>query len=188
MQSGMRSCRIHVFGASGAGVTTLGRALATALAIPCHDTDDYYWQPTVPPFTAKRDIADRLRLMREMFLPRLDWLLSGALESWGSEIAALCDYAVYVDTVTPLRLARLRAREAAHFGSEAVKVGGWRQKDCDEFVEWASHYDDSTREGRSRARHQSFMASLKCPVIPVDGARPVDDTVERVISVIGLPV
>jgi adenylate kinase family enzyme len=36
----MKSRRIHVTGASGAGVTTLGRALADALAIPHHDTDD----------------------------------------------------------------------------------------------------------------------------------------------------
>ena len=38
----MKTCRIHVMGASGAGVTSLGRALADALAIPHHDTDDYF--------------------------------------------------------------------------------------------------------------------------------------------------
>ena len=66
----MESCRIHITGASGAGVTSLGRALANALAIPHHDTDDYFWQPTIPPYQKKREIADRLRLMREMFLGR----------------------------------------------------------------------------------------------------------------------
>jgi adenylate kinase family enzyme len=45
----MRRCRIHITGASGAGVTSLGRALADALAIPHHDTDDYFWQPTIRP-------------------------------------------------------------------------------------------------------------------------------------------
>ena len=35
-------------GASGAGVSTLGRALAGALALPHHDTDDYFWLPTIP--------------------------------------------------------------------------------------------------------------------------------------------
>jgi len=44
----MRKCRIHIFGASGAGVTTLGRATADALAFPHHDTDDYYWLLTAP--------------------------------------------------------------------------------------------------------------------------------------------
>jgi adenylate kinase family enzyme len=45
----MKLRRIHITGASGAGVTTLGRASANALAIPHHDTDDYFWQPTRPP-------------------------------------------------------------------------------------------------------------------------------------------
>jgi adenylate kinase family enzyme len=46
----MKSRRIHIMGASGAGVTSLGRALADALAVPHHDTDDYFWQPTIPPY------------------------------------------------------------------------------------------------------------------------------------------
>jgi adenylate kinase family enzyme len=38
----MRSCRIHIMGAPGSGTTALGRALAEALAVPHHDTDDYF--------------------------------------------------------------------------------------------------------------------------------------------------
>jgi len=41
-----RRSRIHLTGASGCGVTTIGRALATRLALPVPDTDDYYWLPT----------------------------------------------------------------------------------------------------------------------------------------------
>jgi hypothetical protein len=52
--------------------------VADALALPHHDTDDYFWQPTVPPYQKKRERADRLRLMQEVFLPRADWVLSGS--------------------------------------------------------------------------------------------------------------
>jgi adenylate kinase family enzyme len=52
----MKSRRIHVTGASGAGVTTLGRALADALALPHHDTEDYLWQPTTPPYRQMREV------------------------------------------------------------------------------------------------------------------------------------
>ena len=61
----MKSRRIHVTGASGSGVTSLGRALAEALALPHHDTDDYLWKPTTPPYRELRDAAERLRLMKE---------------------------------------------------------------------------------------------------------------------------
>ncbi len=53
------ACRIHVTGASGAGVTTLGRALAQHFAVPHADTDDYFWLPTEPPFTERRPVEDR---------------------------------------------------------------------------------------------------------------------------------
>jgi adenylate kinase family enzyme len=82
----MKSRRIHVMGASGAGVTSLGRALADALAIPHHDTDDYFWRLTTPPYQDKREIAQRLRLMREIFVPRADWVLSGSLNGWGDPL------------------------------------------------------------------------------------------------------
>ena len=68
----MKTCRVHIMGASGAGVTSLGRGLADALAIPHHDTDDYFWRPTNPPYREQREVPERLRLMKEMFLDRPD--------------------------------------------------------------------------------------------------------------------
>src|SRR5579883_2513810 len=98
----MRLARIHITGASGSGVTTLGRALADRLAFPCHDTDDFLWLPTDPPYRALRPVADRLRLMRELFVARADWVLSGTLAGWGDPLIASFDLVVFlrVDTAT----------------------------------------------------------------------------------------
>jgi adenylate kinase family enzyme len=106
----MKTRRIHVMGASGSGVTTLGRALADALALPCHDSDDYFWLPTTPPYRVQRDVAERLRLMEAMFLPRADWVLSGSLAGWGDPIIAKFDLVVFLRTPREIRLTRLRAR------------------------------------------------------------------------------
>ena len=104
----MKSRRIHITGASGSGTTTLGRAVASALAIPHHDTDDYFWQPTAPPYRDKRDSAERLRLMREMFLPRAEWVLSGSLQGWGDPAISYFDIVVFLYTPRDLRLKRPR--------------------------------------------------------------------------------
>ncbi len=48
------SRRVHIFGASGAGTSTLGRALADRHRLVHLDTDDFYWMPTDPPFTVLR--------------------------------------------------------------------------------------------------------------------------------------
>jgi adenylate kinase family enzyme len=120
----MKSRRIHIMGASGAGVTTLGRALADAAAFPHHDADDYFWLPTTPPYRKMRERDDRLRLIREIFLERSDWVLSGSIVGWGDSIAKWFDLVLYVQVPTEIRLKRLRDREARHFGTEAVSPGG----------------------------------------------------------------
>ncbi len=177
----LRTCRIHVFGASGAGVTTLGRALADALGTTHHDTDDYFWQPTSPPYRLQRRIADRLRLMQEMFLDRPDWVLSGSLDDWGRAVAARFDVVAFVYTPTDIRLHRLRERETLRFGRNAVSPGGWRHEETEAFIEWASHYDDATREGRNLPRHLAWVDTLRCPVLRLDGTLPVGDLVEQVV-------
>ncbi|MBV8698533.1 hypothetical protein [Bradyrhizobium sp.] len=181
----MKSCRIHITGASGSGVTTLGRALADALALPQHDTDDYFWQPTTPPYRTERDAADRLRLMREIFLPRAEWVLSGSLYGWGDGVIPHFDLVVFLVTPQEVRLRRLRAREATRFGADAVAPGGWRHEETEAFIEWASHYEDGSREGRTRAKHETWLAKLPCPVLRLDGSRPVAELVAAVASAIG---
>jgi adenylate kinase family enzyme len=181
----MKSCRLHIMGASGSGVTSLGRALADALAVPHHDTDDYLWQPTTPPYRVLRDIPERLRLMQEVFLPRADWVLSGGLDGWGDAVIPLFDMVIYLTTPKELRLSRLRAREARHFGADAVAPGGWRHRETEDFIEWASHYEDGDREGRSLAKHQAWLATLPCPVLRFDGSRPLPELVAPCVARLG---
>ena len=176
----MKSCRIHVTGASGSGVTTLGRVLADALALPQHDTDDYFWLPTTPPYRTQRDVADRLRLMREMFLPCAEWILSGSVYGWGDDIIPHFDLVVFLVTPQEVRLRRLRAREATRFGADAVAPGGWRHEETESFIEWASHYEDGSREGRTLAKHQAWLARLPCPVLRLDGSRPLPELVGEI--------
>jgi adenylate kinase family enzyme len=176
----LKTCRIHITGASGAGVTSLGRALADALAISHHDTDDYFWRPTNPPYREIREVTDRLRLTREVFLDRSDWVLSGSLDGWGDPIIPLFDLVVFLYVPTTIRLERLRAREARCFGTDAVAPGGSFYQQAEEFIEWASHYDDGTVEGRNLARHQAWLASLPCRVMRLDGTRPLPELVKEV--------
>ncbi len=176
----MKTCRIHITGASGAGVTSRGRAVADTLGVPHHDTDDYFWRPTTPPYREMRAAAHRLRLMREMFLDGSDWVLSGSLDGWGDPVVPLFDLVTFLYAPTAVRLNRLRAREARRFGSDAVAPGGSRHRETEEFIEWASHYDDGSREGRNLARHHTWLAALPCLALRLDGTRPLPDLVKEV--------
>jgi len=138
--------------------------------------------PTTPPYREKRPIADRLRLMREMFLDRSDWVLSGSLDGWGEPIVHLFDLVVFVEVPVDIRLKRLRDRESRHFGAGAVSPGGWRHRETEEFIEWASHYEDGSREGRNRTRHLTWLGTLTCPILRIDGTSPILDLVHDIIE------
>lgn len=92
----MQPCRVHITGASGSGTTTLGRALAQAWSVPCHDTDDYYWLPEEPEYSQKRPEAERLELMERVFLPRKAWILSGSLMGWGDALMQRFDLVIFL--------------------------------------------------------------------------------------------
>lgn len=72
---------IHITGASGCGVTTLGRAVASALGALHVDADDVFWLPTDPPYTQRRERGARLQMLNESFLRAgaRCWVLSGSI-------------------------------------------------------------------------------------------------------------
>ena len=174
--------RIHVTGASGAGVTTLGLALAQALGQPHHDTDDYYWMPTDPPYQVVRPLPDRLRLMREMFLERRGWVLSGSIGEWAPEITPLVELVVFVRTATDERSRRLVAREVRRQGRPAAEI--LADADFIAFHDWALRYEAAEAPSRNLARHERWLADLTVPVVRVDGAAPLASLTETVLAVV----
>src|SRR5260221_4138894 len=84
----MPALRIHITGASGAGTSTLGRALAARLNTVHLDTDDFYWLPVEPKFSAKRQVTERLALLRQAIAGAGDggFILSGSVGAWGDPL------------------------------------------------------------------------------------------------------
>jgi len=169
--------RLHVTGASGSGTTTLARALASAWSAPHAEVDDYFWLPTDPPYTHKRPEGDRVELMQQVFLPREAWVLSGSLVGWGDDVLAVCDAVVFVTLDPAERLRRLDAREQVRRGGMPHDEEAWQA-----FMTWAAGYDDPTFDGRSRAMHEEWLATLTCPVLRVDSSRPVDELRDQVLA------
>lgn len=79
----MNNHKIHILGASGSGTTTLGNQLAKRLRIPHFDTNEYFWIKTRIPFTEKRAVAERQKLLKSDLTKHSSWVLSGSLCGWG---------------------------------------------------------------------------------------------------------
>ncbi|WP_051403467.1 hypothetical protein [Schnuerera ultunensis] len=70
---------IHIFGASGSGITTLARAIDEAFGYTHLDTDDYFGTPTDPPYMTKRTPYERQELLKADIAKNEKCVISGSL-------------------------------------------------------------------------------------------------------------
>lgn len=171
----LRFRRIHVTGASGSGTTTLGRAIAARWRHAHLDTDAFFWEATDPPFTTKRAIDERLRLLGAALETHASWVLSGALDGWGASLQHRFDLVVFLWIPPELRMARLAARERERHGLEAISPGGPLHGAHREFLAWAERYDSAGPEQRSLVRHRAWLETLRCPVLRLEGDLTVEE-------------
>lgn len=174
---------IHIFGASGSGTTTLGEKISRELGYLHMDTDDYFWLPTDPKFTAKRPIPERLRLMRQDMEQAENVVISGSLTDWGDVLIPTFTLAIRIEMEPTLRLERIAMRERQRFGAR-IAPGGDMYETHQAFLEWASHYDTGGLEIRSRVKHDQWQKLLTCPVLLLDGADTVQQHYEKIAQML----
>lgn len=177
--------RIHLFGASGSGTSTLGRALADRLAVSFFDVDDYYWQKTNPPYTEKVPVEQRYRNLQIDLQAARNWVLSGSLVSWGDSLKTQFTLAVFLYVPAEVRLERLRKRELERY-SDRILPGGDIYEINQAFLDWASRYDTAGLEQRSLLAHQNWMKTLDCPLLRLGSSQSVQLLVAQVLEHIGV--
>lgn len=161
--------RVLVTGASGAGSTTLGQALAREWGWAFLDSDDFFWLRPEPPFDAKRPAHEREALLAQALRQAGDSVLAGSIEGWGAALEEGFDLIVFLTLDAQVRLQRLRVREEQRFGAADA-----------EFLAWAGQYDQGLEPGRSRARQTAWLAQRRCPVLHLDGDLTVGQRMARV--------
>lgn len=174
---------IHLFGASGSGTTTLGRFISEKTGFFFLDTDDYFWEKTDPPFTTKREPAERLARIRRDLSAHGNAVLSGALTGWGDVLIPLFTLAIRVEVPAELRLERLKRRERERYGSR-IEAGGDMAELHGKFMEWAVAYEEGGPDIRSRRRLDEWQKQLTCPLVTVDGSLPVEKNFEIIAGLL----
>jgi adenylate kinase family enzyme len=172
--------RIHIFGASGSGTSSLASALAARHGHRHLDTDDYYWLPTDPPYQQARPREARLALLASALAQSPSWVLSGSLCGWGDSLIPEFDLVVFLVVPTPVRLTRLRAREAVRYGHQAIAPGGEMHHAHVAFLDWAGRYDTGGVEMRSRALHESWLSTLSDAILRLEGNRTIAEQLARI--------
>ena len=168
---------IHIFGASGAGTSTLGAEISIKYRYKHMDTDDYFWLPTNPPFTTKRELNERIVLMERDIKANGKVVITGSLSGWGDVLIPLFDLVIRVVTPTEIRIKRLEEREYQRFGNR-ILVEGDMHEDHLSFIEWAKEYDRGDESMRSKAMHDNWLKLLPCEKVVVDGTKPLEENIE----------
>jgi adenylate kinase family enzyme len=163
--------RTLITGASGSGTSTLARSVAARLQIAALDTDEYFWLPASPPFTSKRQPQERLAMILRDLAEVTDSVLAGSVVDWGAELEDSFALIVFLTVPAAIRVERLRVRELRLLGHADPA-----------FLEWAAQYDEGRLEGRSRQKHERWLAARRCPVLRIDGDVALEDSTARVID------
>lgn len=159
---------IHILGASGSGTTTLGRALSEEYGCTHLDSDDFFWEPTDPPFTVKRERALRQSMLSSAVDEAEKCVISGSMCGWGDILIERLDLVIYVYTPAEIRKERLESREFERFGDRILQGGDMYDEHL-KFIEWAMQYDIGGLDMRSAKMHEQWLSNLTCPVMKISG-------------------
>lgn len=173
--------RLHILGAPGSGVTSLGKELAARLHCPHFDTDDYHWfTEDALPYRRRRNPDHRRQLLSHDLGKTEDWILSGALCGWGDVFIPKFDAVVYLWLPAKTRIERIRDREMRRYGSDRIASGGDLHTVFEKFMVWAASYDEQSGNIRSREKELEWLENLPCPMLKIEKEHRLPDLADMV--------
>jgi len=173
--------KVVVFGAVGAGSSSIGRYLARFLGVQHVDVDAYSWTTPIPWTDTSRAARSELRQLGRCNEGELQ---GGFVKSCSTtlpehNILDFLDLAVFVYAPAELRTERLKKRHTAQFGSR-ILPGGDLHEVHSQFIDDAMAYEIEIPPIRCLALHELWMKTLPCPVKRVDGAEDFEKSAREI--------
>lgn len=164
---------IILFGANGSGKSTLGRELAGLLNYKYMDIEDYYFVKSEVPYTVERSREDCLHLMLTDIEEYRSFVISAVTGDFGEEISSMYDLAIFMSAPLDTRIERIKQRAMKQHG-ERVCEGGDMYEQQLKFIDFVAM--------RCLSKIEQWAETLVCPVIRVDGTKPIFQNIARIIE------
>jgi len=164
---------ILICGLNGAGKSTLGRALAAALGYHMIDSEGLYFDRISDGYSAPRPRAEAVRLLLDEVQNHPNFILAAVKGDFCEEILPLYSLVILLDVPRNIRMQRLRCRAWQAFG-ERILPGGDLHEQEEAFFRFA--------EGRAEDTAERWVQTLHCPVLRLDGTRPIEDNLTFILS------
>ena len=156
------------------GKSTLGRALAQKIGFHFIDNEELFFTRNAAdePYQNPRSRAEVEKLLMEEVRKHGDFVLAAVRGYYGKEILPLYRYTVLMEVPKEIRMERIRNRSFQKFGSRMREGGELYEQEEAFFRTDASRPEDYAA---------AWTRTLDCPVLSVDGTRPVDENVEWIV-------
>ena len=160
---------ILMCGLNGAGKSTLGRALAERIDFHFIDNEDLYFPGTDPHYiyASPRTREEVEKLLSYEVKEHENFVFSSVKGDYRN-CASLFQYAVLIYVPRDIRIQRVKDRSFQKFGDRMLPGG--------DLYEQEENFFDFVRS-RAENTVEEWAKSLSCPIIRVDGTKPVEENI-----------
>ena len=166
---------ILICGLNGAGKSTLGKALASRMGYEFIDNEDLFF-PKVDSayeYSNPRSKEEAIQLLEKRINNNSRFVFAAVKGDYGDKLISALEQIILVDVPKDMRCQRVRARSFQKFGSELSPGGELYEKEQKWFAIVDNRPDDHVL---------SWLETIECPVIRVDGTLPVEDNIKYIMS------
>ena len=170
---------IQICGLNGSGKSTLGRALAEKIGFYFIDDENLYFSRSNPnePYTNPKPRHEVEQLLMNEVKNHPDFVFAAVKGDYEKDIISMYDYVVMLEVPKSVRSQRVRNRSFKKFGSRML-LGGDLYNQEEAFFQMV--------ESRQGSYVENWLQTVKCPIIRVDGTKPIDENVEYIINSISI--
>jgi len=165
-------------GAAATGKTTLAKELAKRLDFQHIDLDDYYWEVPLTKSPTRDEIRERVLAD---IAKHPHFTMSGTIGSilWDL-VNPLFDIAVLLFVPLEIRLERIHIRGLAKYGERILEGGDMYEKHQKFLIADSINYETGVHPAVpvTLERHERWATELLCPVLRLDGTKPIHENVE----------
>ena len=170
-----------ITGSSGAGKTTLGQLVARELGFTLVDVDEYIWRrDTEIPFTAMYPKAEKNSRLMDAISGCDHFVMAGSMDSFHEHFDPYFNLVVHLHADAQLRVKRVHERALERFG-ERIEVCGDMYEEHQRMLNDIAGYDFGIG-GCTLQTHKSWLESLQCKVIRLDGADALEKNMRIIIE------
>ena len=170
---------IQICGLNGSGKSTLGRALAEKIGFYFIDDENLYFSRSNPnePYTNPKPRHEVEQLLMNEVKNHPDFVFAAVKGDYDKDIISMYDYVIMIEVPKSVRSKRVRNRSFKKFGSRML-LGGDLYNQEEAFFQMV--------ESRQGSYVENWLQTVKCPIIRVDGTKPIDENVKYIINSISI--